>query len=84
MNNHIRVRPESRLLPTRLAVNEIWESWLPISQIPEQFRHNAYDCFRVRLSTGEVFVSSKEDTVPPIGSVPGGGILASDIAALNQ
>jgi len=84
INYHIPVRPDSRMLPKRLDVNEIWESWLPISNMPDQFSHNAYDYFRVRISTGEVFVSSKEDTVPPFGSVPGGGIFTSDIAAIDK
>jgi hypothetical protein len=83
-SNYIRVQPESRLLPKRLEVSEIWESWLPVNHVPEQFRSNAYDCFRVRISTGDVFISSKDDTVPPFGSVPGGGIFVSDIAELDK
>jgi hypothetical protein len=79
INHHIAIQSQSRPLPKRLDVNEEWETWLSIDNIPEEFRHNAYDFFRIRLSTGEVFASSKDDTTPPIGTIPGGGIYPSDI-----
>lgn len=77
---HIRVNPWSRPLPVRLEVNEAWSTWLPITAVPEAFRHNAYDKFRIRLSTGELFESRKEDTVPPYGSAPGGRVDPRDFA----
>lgn len=76
---HIPVKRDSRPLPKRLEVSEAWSSWIPLSNLPEEARPNAYDRFRLRLSTGEVFGSIKEDTVPPYGSVPGGEILASEL-----
>lgn len=79
-NHHIAVQYQSRPLPKRLDVNEVWETWLSVDDLPAEFRQNAYDSFRVRLSTGEVFASSKDDTVPPIGIIPGGPIFVSDIS----
>jgi hypothetical protein len=78
-NHHIAIQYQSRPLPKRLGVNEGWETWLSTNHIPDEYRDNAYDLFRIRLSTGEVFASSKDDTTPPIGTIPGGGISPSDI-----
>lgn len=77
--HHIPVRPNSRPLPKRLAVSEAWSSWISTNSIPEQTRSNAYDLFRLRLSSGEILTSVKDDSVPPYGSVAGGPILNADI-----
>ena len=77
--HHVPVRRNSRPLPKRLEPSEVWSSWIPLGKLPQKARLNSYDRFKLRLSTGEVFVSEKEDTVPPYGSVPGGTILLSDI-----
>lgn len=76
---HIQVEPLSRQLPVRLDVRQAWCTWLPVDAVPERWQGNAYDRFRVRLSTGEVIGSRKEDTVPPIGPVPGGLIDPRDL-----
>jgi len=71
---HIPVSPTSRRLPRRLEPSESWTSWLALDEIPVRYRKDSYDCFRLRLSDGTVAISTKEDTVPPYGSVPGGPI----------
>lgn len=76
---HIPIQPFSRRLPARLEARQPWCTWLAIDEIPERWRDNAYDRFRVRLSTGEVIGSLKEDTVPPVGPVPGGLIDPRDL-----
>jgi hypothetical protein len=75
----IPVKRDSRPLPKRLEASEAWCSWIPCSHLPAEWRPNAYDRFRLRLSTGEILASVKEDSIPSRGSVPGGEILASDI-----
>ncbi len=77
--HHVPVRRNSRPLPKRLEPREAWSSWIPLGELPQEARLNSYDRFKLRLSTGEVLVSEKEDTVPPYGRVPGGTILLSDI-----
>jgi hypothetical protein len=76
---HIQVAPWSRRLPARLEVRQPWCTWLPVDSIPGRWQDDAYDRFRVRLSTGEVIGSRKEDTVPPVGPVPGGPIDPRDL-----
>ena len=69
------VRPESRPLPTGpLAPAQAWATWIGADRIPEEFRDDAYGMFEVRLSTGELYRSSKEDTMLPEGPVPGGPV----------
>ena len=80
--NHTAIQPRSRPLPKRLDAREVWETWISLYKLPEEFRYNAYNSFRVRLSTGDIYASSKDDTVPPTGTVPGGSILISDIEDL--
>jgi TIR domain len=64
----------SRPLPARLESGQSWSTWIPVDNVPAAYRQNAYGLFRVRLSTGEIYASTKEDTVPNRGSVPGGPI----------
>jgi hypothetical protein len=77
--HHIPVRCNSRPLPKRLAVNEVWSSWISVNSLPELARNDAYGLFRLRLSSGEILTSIKDDNIPPYGSVAGGPILTSDI-----
>jgi len=79
LDAHIPIQPESRRLPKRLAGNEIWETWISVDNIPEQHRQYAFDYFRIRLSSGDVYLSVKDEAVPPYGTVPGGGIYMSDL-----
>ena len=77
--SHIQIEPWSRRLPVRLEPNQAWCTWLERDEIPEAHQDDAYDRFRLRLSTGEVIGSRKEDSVPPIGPVPGGPIDERDL-----
>lgn len=77
--HYLPVRRDSRPLPKRLEPSEAWSSWIPVNQLPQGRRADAYDRFRLRLSTGEVFSSVKDETVPSFGSVPGGEVLERDI-----
>lgn len=70
--DHVRVNPRERPLPARLDINEPWATWIAVDDLPEQHRESAFDKFRVRLSTGDIFTSRREENIPPIGSVPGG------------
>jgi hypothetical protein len=79
---HISIEPMSRQLPTRLDPRQAWSTWVPVDAIPQRWQDHAYDRFRVRLSTGEVVGSRKEDTVPPVGGVPGGPIDWRDITTI--
>jgi len=76
---HIQIHPRSRPLPVRLDIRQPWCTWIAIDELPERWQDNTYDRFRVRLSTGEVIASRKEDTVPPVGPVPGGLIDPRDL-----
>ena len=66
---------KSRPLPKRLKPHETWETWIPFQGIPYEFiRDGLYQLARVRLSTGEIVSSFKNEGVPEMGSVPGGPI----------
>jgi hypothetical protein len=66
---------DSRLLPARLEPGQSWSTWVGVDKVPAAHRQNAYGLFRVRLSTGQIYASTKEDSVPNRGAVPGGPIL---------
>jgi hypothetical protein len=78
ISGYILANPKSRPLPARLEVNSSWTTWIAVEALLKN-QQNAYDKFRARLSTGETFVSHKDDTVPPMGSVSGGPIDDSDL-----
>lgn len=71
---HIPVLPPSRTLPIRLESEQSWETWMPVADVPEGAREDAYSRFRARLSTGEVFSSQPNSDVPPSGLVAGGPV----------
>lgn len=71
---HIPISHPSRTLPVRLDTNQSWETFIEIRRLPENHRHNPYNYFRARLSTGDIFKSEKNLSVPRYGSVPGGPI----------
>lgn len=72
--NHIPVIQTSRMLPIRLDIDQSWETWIDVYQIPEANRFSAFENFRARISTGTVFKSEANLDVPPYGFVPGGPI----------
>ena len=64
-----------RLLPKRLRPHESWETWIPVDRLdPQMTEAGLYQAARVRVSTGEVVASVRNDTVPGEGAVPGGPI----------
>lgn len=66
------VLPQARPLPKELGPKRPWSTWLPVIALPPEQRQHALDKFKIRLSTGEIFSSRVEDTVPPKGKVPDG------------
>jgi len=71
-NHHIPVVQVPRLLPARLDLDASWETWIESSALPREHRQDASSRFRVRISTGRVFCSEANTSVPPMGFVPGG------------
>jgi hypothetical protein len=72
--HHIPVNQPSRLLPVRLDIDQSWETFIDVSDLPEINSKNPYENFRARISTGEIFQSELNLSVPPYGSVPGGPV----------
>ena len=64
----------SRLLPVRLELDQSWETWIAVENLPRAIRNNAYQNFRARISTGAIFKSEANPNVPPYGTVSGGSI----------
>ncbi|MBW4634675.1 MAG: hypothetical protein KME30_23035 [Iphinoe sp. HA4291-MV1] len=64
----------SRLLPVRLELEQSWETWIAVENLPRATQNNAYQNFRARISTGAIFKSEANPNVPPYGTVPGGPI----------
>ena len=71
---HIPIIQPSRPLPVRLDLDQSWQTWIESSRLPSSHRGDAMSRFRARLSTGTVFVSRANPSVPPMGMVPGGPI----------
>jgi hypothetical protein len=68
---HNRDRP----LPKRLRPHESWETWIPADRLnPDMTEAALYQAARVRVSTGEVVPSVRNDSVPAEGMIPGGPI----------
>jgi hypothetical protein len=63
-----------RQLPVRLELDQSWETWIPVANLPKGNRDNAYQNFRARISTGAIFKSEFNPDVPPFGTIPGGPI----------
>jgi hypothetical protein len=74
----IMIQPASRPLPVLLGAGDAWATYVATERLPKDFRSDAYDKFIVRLATGEVYRSCKEDSILPEGSVPGGPIQLTD------
>ena len=67
------VHPD-RPLPKRLKPMETWETWVRVDVLDESIEHNVFTLGRVRLSTGEVVSSIRNEFVPSRGYVPGGPV----------
>ena len=64
-----------RPLPKRLKPHETWETWIAVQSVPgELFLDQLYNLARARMSTGEVVSSTRNDSVPASGAIPGGPI----------
>jgi hypothetical protein len=59
----------SARLPRRLKPSETYETWVPVSDIPES--EDCFQHFRVVVSTGEVYTSQQNQNVRPYGFVAG-------------
>ena len=69
------VLQSSRPLPVRLKPWESWETWIGAEQLYPSVRRDPFNLARVRLSSGEIYSSTRNTTVPERGQVPGGPIL---------
>jgi len=66
---------DERPLPRRLKPQESWETWIPLGELVARIEsEELYRLGRVRLSTGTVVSSVRNDSVPARGSVAGGAI----------
>ena len=70
-DEQIPVLNPSRPLPRRLKPEETWETWIVVDTLPQSIREDAYTLARVRLSSGRIMKSIKNDDVPNAGYVPG-------------
>ena len=70
-NPQVYVMVTERPLPKRLKPDEIWETWIPMQNIPKSSWDAAYHLGRLRLSNGKIIRSRKDKKVPSIGFVPG-------------
>ena len=66
----VHVLNPARPLPARLRMDETYETWIPVAEVPNP---NAETLVRVRLSSGKVVKSRLNKKVPPHGYVAGGG-----------
>lgn len=73
-NNYVSVAQPSRKLPIRLDLDQSWETWIAVNELPIDNREYAYQSFYARISTGDVFKSEANLNIPPSGTVPGGAI----------
>ena len=71
---HIPVLQPARVLPVRLEVDQSWETWIHTASLPREHCDDAVTRFSARISTGTIFRSVANATVPPFGFVPGGPI----------
>lgn len=67
------VQPDRRL-PKRLKPMETWETWIKVEALDESIEQDVFTLGRVRLSTGEVITSIRNEFVPTYGAIPGGPV----------
>jgi hypothetical protein len=68
----VYVLPGERPLPKRLKVDESWETWKSITELPTGYTNDEmYKTGRVQISTGKMFRSKQNKLVPSVGYVPG-------------
>ena len=62
---------KERKLPYRLKPEESWETWVKLSDIPDDILNNINKLARVRLSNGKILKSKANRNIPNEGYVPG-------------
>jgi hypothetical protein len=62
----------NRPLPARLRPDETWETWIPIREVPAPLLNSLFGLVRVQLSSGKIFKSKQNKSVPEVGHVAGG------------
>ena len=67
----VHVANPERPLPKRLGLDEPWETWAPVADVPGE-PEDVFRLARVQLSTDDVLKSRPRENVPPYGAVPGG------------
>lgn len=67
----VHVLNPSRPLPARLRLDETFETWIPVADVPEAADIERLG--RVQLSNGKVVRSRRNKRVPPVGNVAGRG-----------
>jgi hypothetical protein len=60
-----------RPMPKVLPPEEVWETWIPVAAIPQQFHAQAPTLARAKLSDGTVIASIPTPDVSPAGFVAG-------------
>ena len=68
----VHVLNDERALPARLRLDETFETWIPVTTVPECPKIERLG--RVALSNGAVVKSRLNKNVPPIGNVAGPGV----------
>jgi hypothetical protein len=68
----VHVLNPARPLPARLRIDEMFETWIPAANLPDQ--PGVERLGRVQLSTGKVIKSRLNKNVPPVGNVAGSGV----------
>jgi hypothetical protein len=67
----VHVLNSARPLPTRLRLDETFETWVPVAEVPHV--PNVEFLGRIQLSNGKVVKSRLNRNVPPVGYVAGSG-----------
>jgi hypothetical protein len=70
-STQVNVKQTDRPLPVRLKPDEIWETFIKVQNVPPDILVSPYNKGRARLSTGKVYVSKKNKSIPNQGTIPG-------------
>ncbi|HET6207054.1 MAG TPA: hypothetical protein VFD98_09605, partial [Terracidiphilus sp.] len=72
-----------RPLPKRLKPDEPWETWVDVGRLSAIDQQTAYKLARVRLSTGAIIKSKRNEGVPTEGTVAGGPVSSPQSATMK-
>jgi hypothetical protein len=71
--------PGCRPLPSPLLSPGIeWETFLFCDTLPASARVSYFECFRVRLSNGQIYKSYKNNNVAAYGKIAGGPLMPAE------